>query len=351
MREGQKGDAALFPDTTLAQVFASLIEDTVGFTTKYHISRSDETVACRAWQHPGGDRACGVRHITYVAKTPVGKRPVNCSHRYTWTAQRLSLQTSSQAPGVTFGSSFRTETIHDFTVDASGGGVRLANACNVMFISSPGLLKGTIKKTALKACMDSFPIFVRHAKIGFREMLRRAQGAAGGAGSGAAGGAGGGAVAAADTYGDEDDDSGLAGAAGEGRGGAEAGGPQAREAAAVQQVLRVAIVLFCATVMTGVLVCVSPVDSSAIQALPQLAAAPAEISYQSSRVLREGTKHHVSAAKMLASAGIPDEAAVPILYELLEREVTRFFWVRWLATLSFLMVTVIAAASLVAYYL
>eukprot|EP00754_Rhynchopus_humris_P037721 Rhum_TRINITY_DN2022_c0_g1::Rhum_TRINITY_DN2022_c0_g1_i1::g.5486::m.5486 len=190
VREGQKGDAALFPDTTLAQVFASLIEDTVGFTAKYHVARSDETVACRAWQHPGGDQACGVRHITYVAKTPVGKRSVNCSHRYTWTAQRLSLQTSSQAPGVTFGSSFRTETIHDFTVDAASGGVRVANACNVMFISSPGLLKGTIKKTALKACMDSFPIFIRHAKISFRETLRRAQGAAGGGGGGSGGAAG-----------------------------------------------------------------------------------------------------------------------------------------------------------------
>ena len=304
-------DKLTLKDTDLARIFAGVFSEQSSFAKQYRIARADKDFEIPEWTHPPSkddpsvpDKSTGTRLITFITKTVMGLKKVNEAQRYWWTSKCLTLHTSSQCPDVTYGTSFRTETLHDFAVE--GDNVTITNYYNILWLKSI-FVKTPVQNAVVKECTATFVFFLKCVKDGVRKVKR--------AGAGSPG-------VEEENAGEEEDS------------GDEAVEEAPKKAVSIQAVKFWCSVALGLSVLGSILVAVSSSESNLIQQLPQLRSVHAELGAQVKRLQRDGTKQHIPASRLLQQRNLPQDAAIPILYDLLEREITRFMWMRWLATLS-----------------
>eukprot|EP01064_Diplonema_japonicum_P006225 TRINITY_DN1414_c0_g1_i1.p1 TRINITY_DN1414_c0_g1~~TRINITY_DN1414_c0_g1_i1.p1 ORF type:complete len:583 (+),score=69.23 TRINITY_DN1414_c0_g1_i1:50-1798(+) len=287
----------------LSRVFKVLIGDSSTFIKSYHDKRKDESFENAPWTHGESGKASGTRMITYITKTPLGKKNMFEAQRYWWTQDSITMHCSSQAPDITFGSSFRTETLFDFRL--AGGKVTISSCSHVLFLKSVGLMSGTIKKTAGRTCDDTNAIFCQDAAILLKQK--------------------GGEVTPAPEP--------------------EATVEVAEKKSLLSRTWDIATwwcIITLVLCMTAIItIATSSFTSAVALSLPPLATTAAEI-HDLARVNNVGFISRLPSQELLAATGLAAEEALPILYDLLAREVLRTQWIQLLSTVAMFLSAVIA---------
>eukprot|EP01063_Lacrimia_lanifica_P026505 TRINITY_DN3582_c0_g1_i2.p1 TRINITY_DN3582_c0_g1~~TRINITY_DN3582_c0_g1_i2.p1 ORF type:complete len:701 (+),score=254.95 TRINITY_DN3582_c0_g1_i2:56-2104(+) len=332
-------------DVSLNQVYEGLVSTDSDFAKHYHITRGDENYKLHyPWVHPppedGSEEvnvASGVRLATMRTSTPLGKRDLYEAQRYWWVWGNLSVHFSCQVPGVTYGTSFRTELLIDFKVvpptGASAGGVRMEVYGGVMWVKSC-MLKGAVQKQSLKALTDCAAILTREAYI----YINHAAGFVGDA----------------------------AGTSDRAAPGASAGTPTRPAEPEVPEEPRFSLALLCRRAMAAstegvlllyavlaVLVVLATYGSDSVLSslLPRFYSNPTHAIRTSAATVLDGDALPPAAVQdaemLLARLGLDHTTAVPILYTLLEREVHRALWVGTLVSSALTVVVGIVVAFVV----
>eukprot|EP01059_Diplonema_ambulator_P016501 TRINITY_DN2808_c0_g1_i1.p1 TRINITY_DN2808_c0_g1~~TRINITY_DN2808_c0_g1_i1.p1 ORF type:complete len:577 (+),score=170.22 TRINITY_DN2808_c0_g1_i1:1527-3257(+) len=279
----------------LSKVYKLLISSNSTFIKDYHNLRKDEHFEHANWTHSDDGKASGTRLITFFTKTPLGKKKMFEAQRYWWTEDRITLHCSSQAPDITFGSSFRTETLFDFK--CTDGKVTITACSHVLFLKSVGLMGSTIKKTAGKNCDEANAILCQEAV----RVLRRDAG--------------------------EDDAEAPSQAAAP---------PPPENKSLIVRCWDIAIawctITLCLCVAAIAVIATAPSASPVTLNLPPLAYTTVEI--HNLAAASKGFVSKLPSQELLAAIGISEEEALPLLYDLLAKEVLRTQWIQLLSTVS-----------------